>query len=233
VTIQPEPFGERLTEAPGGELPPARPAATVILVREADPGVEVLMLRRSDHGVFGGLWVFPGGRVDDDDAGDDEIERARSAAVRETVEEAGAAIEPSTLVAWSHWTPPAIVPKRYVTWFFIAPWPGGAVAVDDHEVLQYRWVSPADALTEQLPMAPPTIVTLSELVQLAPSSPADLRRDGPPPAYLTVPSKAADGTMVMLWEGDAGYATADAEVPGSRHRMWMPKGAPPRFERSV
>lgn len=233
MTTQPEPFGERLTEAPVGDLPPARAAATVILVRGADPGIEVLLLRRSDHGVFGGLWVFPGGRVDDADPGADEVERARSAAVRETVEEAGATIDPTTLVAWSHWTPPAIVPKRYVTWFFIAPWAGGDVVVDDHEVLQHRWISPAQALAEQLPMAPPTIVTLSELVLIDPSSPADLRRDGEAPAYVTVPAKAADGTMVMLWQGDAGYGTADAEAPGPRHRMWMPKGAPPRFERSL
>lgn len=232
MSTPPKRFGERLDgDAANGDLPPARPAATVILARDAEPGIEVLLLLRSDVGVFGGLWVFPGGRVDDDDAGDDEIARARAAAVRETEEEAGAIIDATTLVAWSHWTPPAIIPKRYVTWFFIGPWPGGDVQVDDHEVLEHRWVRPQDALAEHLPMAPPTIVTLAELAAMAPTSVAELRRDGQPPAYVTVPSKDVDGTLVMLWEGDAGYDTADATVAGPRHRIYMPKDAPPRFER--
>ena len=43
------------------------PAATVILARDGSEGVEVLMLRRSSRGAFGGMWVFPGGRVENED----------------------------------------------------------------------------------------------------------------------------------------------------------------------
>lgn len=47
---------------------PIRPAATVIIVREAPAGLEVLMLRRTSDAAFaGGMYVFPGGRVDGDD----------------------------------------------------------------------------------------------------------------------------------------------------------------------
>jgi 8-oxo-dGTP pyrophosphatase MutT (NUDIX family) len=43
---------------------PVRPAATVMLVRDND-GLEVFMLRRTMDAVFaGGMYVFPGGRVD-------------------------------------------------------------------------------------------------------------------------------------------------------------------------
>ena len=49
-------------------LVPVKPAATVMLVRDAldgAPGVEVFMLRRTANAVFGaGMFVFPGGRVD-------------------------------------------------------------------------------------------------------------------------------------------------------------------------
>jgi len=232
VSTPPKRFGERIdSDAPPAEIPPAHPAATLIVARDANPGIEVLLLLRSDHGVFGGLWVFPGGRVDVDDPGDDELGRARSAAVRETLEEAGAVIDPDTLVPWSHWTPPAIVPKRYATWFFVAPWPDAEVVVDAHEVLEHRWIRPADAIVEQLPMAPPTIVSLAELATLDPQSVSDVRRDGEPPLYVTVPGRAADGTLVMLWAGDAGYDTADASAAGARHRLYMPKDAPPTFER--
>ena len=51
---------------------PIRPAATVMLVRNGDRGLEVFMLRRTMAAVFaGGMYVFPGGRVDDADRADD------------------------------------------------------------------------------------------------------------------------------------------------------------------
>src|SRR5580692_8966720 len=47
-----------------------RPAATVITVRDGANGYEILMLRRNLNSDFvGGAYVFPGGRVDDVDAG--------------------------------------------------------------------------------------------------------------------------------------------------------------------
>ncbi|MBI2770170.1 MAG: NUDIX hydrolase [Burkholderiales bacterium] len=48
---------------------PARPAATVVMLRDAPGGLEVFLIRR--HGlsdVLGGAYVFPGGKVDADDA---------------------------------------------------------------------------------------------------------------------------------------------------------------------
>jgi len=46
--------------------PGTRPvaAATVVLLRDGDEGLETLMLRRNSKIAFGGMWVFPGGRVD-------------------------------------------------------------------------------------------------------------------------------------------------------------------------
>jgi len=53
---------------------PVMPSATVLLVRDADAGgVEVFMLRRTFNAAFAsGMFVFPGGKVDDVD-GVDEI----------------------------------------------------------------------------------------------------------------------------------------------------------------
>jgi len=54
---------------------PIRPAATVMLVRDADdgdPGIEVFMLQRTSRAAFGpGMYVFPGGRVDGVDGADE------------------------------------------------------------------------------------------------------------------------------------------------------------------
>jgi 8-oxo-dGTP pyrophosphatase MutT (NUDIX family) len=52
------------------QVVPAHPAATVVIVRDADGdgGVEVFVLRRTASAAFGaGMYVFPGGRVDDVD----------------------------------------------------------------------------------------------------------------------------------------------------------------------
>ncbi|MHB8682535.1 MAG: NUDIX hydrolase [Acidimicrobiales bacterium] len=59
-------------EVAGSEVVPARDAATIMLVRDAatdeGPALEVCMLRRHlDSDFVGGAYVFPGGKVDDDD----------------------------------------------------------------------------------------------------------------------------------------------------------------------
>lgn len=51
---------------------PVRPAATVMLVRDGDAGLEVFMLQRTLSAAFArGQYVFPGGTVDDADHGAD------------------------------------------------------------------------------------------------------------------------------------------------------------------
>jgi 8-oxo-dGTP pyrophosphatase MutT (NUDIX family) len=78
----------------------ARPAATVIVLRDGSEGPEVLMLKRSGRaGFFPNAWVFPGGRVDPADHtaqtagaahGIHPADKAFAvAAIRETFEEAG------------------------------------------------------------------------------------------------------------------------------------------------
>lgn len=67
---------------------PVRPAATVMLLRDTGSGLEVFMLRRTVNAAFaGGMYVFPGGRVDDSDGEGDEAFVV--AAIRECFEEAG------------------------------------------------------------------------------------------------------------------------------------------------
>ena len=68
----------------GKRGPEPLPAATVIPIRDGGQGLEALMLRRNSKIAFGGMWVFPGGRVDPDDRDptrpDDELATARRAA---------------------------------------------------------------------------------------------------------------------------------------------------------
>lgn len=204
----------------------SRPAATVILTRESaasDVGFDILMLRRSEVGAFAGNWVFPGGRVDDADRGHDDESRARSAAVREAAEEVSASVDPGSMIAWSHWTPPESAPARFTTWFFVAPWAGDDVRIDNHEIVEHRWMSPRAALDARLLMAPPTIVTLHELIETG--SHDGLYRGRPSiPAYVTRVTRDANGTMILLWTGDAGYESGDPHIDGPRHRLVSPGG---------
>ena len=107
---------------------PALPSASVVLLRDGAPGLEVFLLKR--HGlsdVLGGAYVFPGGKVDREDAelaprldrphaglhaalGEPELAEADAAslyvaAVREVFEETGVLFAPVTQVqaseAWA------------------------------------------------------------------------------------------------------------------------------------
>lgn len=61
-------YAGSLKDAPESPVRP-RPAATIALLREARDRMEVLLLKRSDSTRFiPGAFVFPGGRVDENDA---------------------------------------------------------------------------------------------------------------------------------------------------------------------
>ena len=68
-------FAETLDHPPAEPATP-RPAATIVLLRDGDAGMEVLLLRRNrKSGFVPGAYVFPGGRVDGADADADLLER--------------------------------------------------------------------------------------------------------------------------------------------------------------
>ena len=71
------------------------PAATLILMRPGTSAPELLMIERSVRMAFApGALVFPGGRIDPDDRilGSGDVDAAKVAAVRETIEETGLAV---------------------------------------------------------------------------------------------------------------------------------------------
>lgn len=209
-------------------------AATVAVVRDGPDGIETLMLRKNASISFGGMWVFPGGRVDDEDhaapLGDDELGAHRAAAVREAAEEADVVLprDPSAIVAMSFWVPPMIEQKRYATWFFVARWPlgdAGLVTIDQGEILDEQWARPRDLLARrdagEVALVPPTWVTLDTIARF--DTVDDLLahlRVTPPAMFHTRAARTHDG-MVTMWEGDAGWETTDVQAPGARHRLLM------------
>jgi 8-oxo-dGTP pyrophosphatase MutT (NUDIX family) len=207
----------------------AIPAATVVLLRDRLGGLEVLLLRRNSALAFGGMWVFPGGRVDAADVvpgdGGDAVIAARRAAAREAREEAGLEVDCGAMVPFSHWVPPGTAPKRFSTWFFLAPAPATRVLIDGGEIHDQGWFRPADALTRrdagEIELAPPTWITLFRLTALPDVAGALAAAEARPPEHFATRIAKADGVMVALWDGDAGYVDGDATRPGARHRLWL------------
>lgn len=211
---------------------PAIPAATVIVLRDGSEGLETLLLRRNSKLKFaGGMWVFPGGRIDPEDYGadpadpEDQFAAARTAAVREAFEESGQQLQAGSLHWFAHWSPPSIAPKRFATWFFLAQASNDAVEIDHGEIHDSSWSTPAEALrlvdAQEIEMAPPTWVTLSDLSKFETVDAALAGLGGRDPRfYVTRVAGSPDGPVAM-WEGDAGYETGVLDTPGLRHRLVM------------
>lgn len=203
---------------------PLIPASTVMLLREHGGRLEVLMLRRNRQlKSFGGAWVFPGGRVDDADAGQGELERAKAAAIRETREETGLDISGADMATLSCWIPPVQEKRRFSTWFFLVRAPDAPVRIDEGEIHDYRWACPAEFLapvpTPDITIMPPTFVSLKTLtkfstVEGAMSHIHSVKTD----IFETRFTKSKYG-FVTLWKPDVAYESLDLEVPGPRHRL--------------
>jgi len=192
-------------------------AATVLLLREkAGSPVEVLMLRRNSKIAFGGMWVFPGGRVDEHELDhDDELGSARRAAVRETEEEAGLVVTATDMVTWSYWEPPpreAMYQKgplrRFSTWFFAAPAPPGVVSIDDGEITEHAWLAPEEALSQhragEIELVPPTWITLTQLRgHKSVSSALTWASTSQPRKFCTRP--ISKKPLILAWDGDHAY----------------------------
>jgi 8-oxo-dGTP pyrophosphatase MutT (NUDIX family) len=124
-----------------------RQAASLIVLRDAAGGPELLLVQRNPAQRFmGGYWVFPGGAVDAEEGEGDRAHRA--AAVRELHEEAGIdGVGAGELVKYSRWITPELVQTRFDTHFFVARAPAGALGRPDGvECVDVRWSTPRAAL---------------------------------------------------------------------------------------
>ncbi len=185
MTYPPLPLPEAMVRRAAefrGPPAPARPAATVVLLRPKDDTFEVYVHRRVVAMVFGGMYAFPGGGVDPADRPDGlradwstrlgvppaEAAAVVAAAIREVEEETGVRLAEELLLPWSRWITPEFEPRRFDTWFFVALLPAGQQARDiSGEADRTLWITPADALAGwaagELAMLPPTVSTLRDL----------------------------------------------------------------------
>jgi 8-oxo-dGTP pyrophosphatase MutT (NUDIX family) len=156
-----------------------RPAATVIVAREAPGGIEVLVLRRGPSNRFGpGFVVFPGGTIDPEDTAladrwfGDEAGAARAAALRELGEETGLAAtsaglrplergedvveaisarppRPEDVPELARWVAPEFLEVRFDARFFAVAAPGGIDAHPDGNEIDLAWWARPDQVLEE------------------------------------------------------------------------------------
>jgi 8-oxo-dGTP pyrophosphatase MutT (NUDIX family) len=202
-------------EAPNlGEPSTPRPSASVVLLRRGgrhgDRALEVLLLKRTESARFmPGVWVFPGGGLDECDG---EGEAAYMAcARRELEEEAGIALPTEEeLVLFSRWITPEVVSRRFDAWFFLALAPAHSPPEPDGvETVEAAWFEPRAALdaeaANELTLAFPTIAQLTSLLPYRTAGEAiEAHRGRQIEPILPKVIASPDGHRIVL-PGDPGY----------------------------
>lgn len=214
-------------------------AASVIVLRPGADKFDVLMVERPSRGFFGGLVVFPGGKVDPVDktelarsvvSGESEDGEFRRAALRELAEETGLAATGSgvvvaptgrddalykaildsgdtlageSLVLISRWVTPEAAPRRFDTLFYLLSTSmTPEVRLDEEELVDHAWVSPAEALRrhydDEWKMISPTLAHLRWLQRRTSIKDALASASGADGRTLIEPRRIGDGSIIPI-----------------------------------
>jgi 8-oxo-dGTP pyrophosphatase MutT (NUDIX family) len=139
----------------------------------------------------------------------------------------------SALGRWAHWITPERMKRRYDTRFFLAVLPRGQhCRPDNRETVDGLWIEPEAALranlSGEIPLSPPTLVTLHELLTYA--SLEALRsalqnRSWAPPRLPRLILRQDEPIILQPWDPD--YVRAQVRVPaGDLSDRQVPVGHP-------
>jgi 8-oxo-dGTP pyrophosphatase MutT (NUDIX family) len=159
---------------------------------------------------------------------DAQLERAREQLNAGTLSFAdfldgrGLVLDARVLRLFSHWLTPVGSPRRYNTWFFVAPAPDGEDgAHDDNELVASAWVRPDDALAQhaagEIDLIFPTEMSLRALSHYDHSR--DLFRD-----LDAAPSDSNGGLLVLPGgNGERVALPADGDRPTAAWTIPLPE----------
>ncbi len=204
-------------------------ASTIQIIREVPNGrgIEVLLLRRNKQLEFAsGFWVYPGGKIENHELHNrPELQAARIAGTRETMEEAQLTINEDALQFCIHWTTPVNENKRFATYFFHTKvdYHDSEVRVDDSEILEHKWMSPQNALhalkSKEIILLPPTYITLQRIIDCRNYQDVIAEWKRSEPAFVNPIIGMDQFTVHCMYQGDAGYENGDFSLQGARHRL--------------
>ncbi len=204
-----------------------RLAATAVLLRDTEQGLQALLLRRNAKLAFaGGAWVFPGGAIDRSELlnADNEMQAAKTAAAREIEEECGLTINADHLVHFCNWTTPEEESRRFATWFFVAQAQhrSADIVIDDGEIHEFQWIGLQEALDlhsqGELSMMPPTVLSMRLIRHYQTAAEACAKLAVRRPFEVTPRICKHRGQLVCLYPGDSGYETLNPALDGPVHR---------------
>jgi 8-oxo-dGTP pyrophosphatase MutT (NUDIX family) len=139
----------------------------------------------------------------------------------ELLERRSLVLEARELRLFSHWLTPLGAPRRYNTWFFVAPAPDGEDGVhDDRELVASEWIRPADALAQfsagAIDLIFPTEMSLRALARY--SRATDLFAD------LDEAPRDADGNILVIGDGTGERVALpdDSGLPVSQWTIPLP-----------
>jgi 8-oxo-dGTP pyrophosphatase MutT (NUDIX family) len=138
------------------------------------------------------------------------------------LQQLGLPLQTRHLAPWSRWITPRVASmthKRFDTRFFVAQAPQGQEALhDDHEATETVWLSPAQALRQywdsQIEMAPPQILTLSQLTHFDSVAAILAAARSRPPALIEPAPHDHEGQRVICYPGDPRHPVAERAWSG-------------------
>jgi len=149
----------------------------------------------------------------------------------------GLPLNTACVLPWSRWvTPrvPSVTNKRFDTRFFVAAAPEDqAVEHCLREATETVWLSPRAGLelywAGEIDLAPPQIMSLSQLSRLADVTQVLTAARNRPPALIEPESFNLDGQRVICYPGDPAHSIAEPVWPGPtrltyRNHRFEPEG---------
>jgi 8-oxo-dGTP pyrophosphatase MutT (NUDIX family) len=149
------------------------------------------------------------------------------------IQDGGLGLSISKLGRWHHWVTPELMPRRFDTFFFVAPvGQNQRCRPDNHETVHGTWVTPRKALTENdqgtLPLSPPTLVTLHQMLPFA-----DLdtlmaeaqSRSWPAPIMPRLWPLDNSALIIEPWDPDYGRKSVNVKIDRLEADV-LPVGAP-------
>jgi 8-oxo-dGTP pyrophosphatase MutT (NUDIX family) len=164
---------------------------------------------------------------------DAKIIANRGISFARVIQAGGLSLSVSELGRWHHWITPELMPRRFDTFFFLAPVASDRLCrPDNHETIHGTWVNPRAALQQNangtLPLSPPTLVTLHQMLSFADLDTlmATMRsRPWPNPIMPRLWPLDKDALIIEPWDPD--YACETVSVDVDRLEMdLLPVGAP-------
>ena len=184
-----------------GESLPHKRALRIAAIREAYEETGILLARHPDQSPFAGSEVAGAARAD--------IAADRRPFL-DLVTELDLHLDLGALSVFARWVTPAMMPKRFDTWFYIAAAPPDQLALcDGWETVDAEWVEPKEALrlaqTGERKVIFPTRMNLQLLAEADDAVDAVVRAQAS--ELVTVEPKVADSPAgkVLVIPENAGY----------------------------